>query len=130
MCSPSLRQRCKFMNPRKIHTTSPVRRKRNTIGFSDKHLELLQELFTYEVEYCFWWLEDHCGVTDLKDISAEHAEKLRKHLSEELFTNHDDFRTVLDCNAHIMTLNQICLAAGINISFAMVPFPHTEESDC
>ena len=98
-----------------------------TCNFLDEQLSLLQELFTDEVEYCFWWLEDHCGITDLRDISTEHVRMLQKHLIEDLFTNHDDFRTVLDCNTHIMTLNQICLAAGINIVFAFLPFPLAEE---
>ena len=98
-----------------------------TYNFFDDQLSLLQELFADEVEYCFWWLEDHCGVTELRDISAEHARTLHKHLVEELFTNHDDFRTVLDCNTHIMTLNQICLAAGINTVLEFLPFPTVEE---
>lgn len=85
--------------------------------------KLLCELFADETEHCLWWLEDHCGVTDLRDLSAEHVSNLHKYLSEELFTNRNDFRTVLDLNTHIITLNEICMAAGIDIVFAIVPFP-------
>lgn len=87
----------------------------------------MHEIFPQELDYCLEWLKEHCALYDLGDLTSQHVLLLQRHLCDELFVNHYDFRTVLDLNVHIIMLNEICIAAGIGFVLELVPFPSTEN---
>jgi hypothetical protein len=74
-----------------------------------KAMVIVWELFPDEIDYCLDWLLEKCGPI----YHCDHVLRLRKHLCEELYPDHENMTAVLELNEHLIVLRQLCRIMNI-----------------